>query len=57
MAIIVYPTSKNALNITHPDANVRLTLQGVSWPEDGFTARMLSDEEVTTDKDKAWKGE
>lgn len=54
-SVKVFPMSKNALNIIHPETGYKLSADGSTWPEDGFTARMLSDGEVTTDESKAWK--
>ena len=52
----VWPLSgKNALNIIHPETNVKLRPEGSVWPLDGFTSRMISDGEVTVDEDKAWR--
>lgn len=47
----VYPTSENALNISHPTGGP-LKREGSEWPEDGFTARMLTDEAATLDPAK-----
>lgn len=49
----VYPTKKNALNIKHPVAG-QLKIGANLWPDDGFTARMLVQDIVTLDADKAW---
>lgn len=47
--IMVYPTHQNALVIAHP-SDGPLSDQGSLWQHDGFTARMLTDGAVTTDK-------
>lgn len=53
MSVTVYPTSKNALNIVHPHGG-RLRESGSEWPNDGFTARMLTDKEATLDKTEGY---
>lgn len=50
----VWPMSKNALVLKHPEG-IQLRAEGSHWPEDGFTARMIADGEVTPDQDKAYK--
>jgi hypothetical protein len=46
MKVKVYPLSVNALKIRHPtDGPLKVT--GSEWENDGFTARMLTDGEVT----------
>lgn len=50
----LYPTHKNALNITHP-THGKLKADGGDWPEDSFTARMLSDKIVSTDEKDLFK--
>lgn len=54
MKVMVYPTSKNAMNIRHPDGNLPLRESGGEWPNDGFTARMLTDRAVTLDKSEGY---
>lgn len=53
----VYPTTGIALIIKHPHSPFVLTHEGVDWPDDGFTARMLSDGEITLEGGKGWKPE
>lgn len=54
--VIVFPTHKNAKNIVHPHGGP-LKETGSEWPNDGFTARMLTDNEATLNKDKGFKSE
>jgi hypothetical protein len=52
--VIVYPTTKNATNIMHPTNGVKLKEAGSEWPNDGFTARMISDQAATLDASQAY---
>jgi hypothetical protein len=52
--ITVYPTKASALNIKHP-IDGQLKAAGSQWENDGFTARMLSDKAVTTERTDAHK--
>ena len=47
--VVVYPTHANAKNIKHPSGGPLLET-GSTWPNDGFTARMLVDKAATLDK-------
>jgi hypothetical protein len=53
MKVIVYPTSRNALNIVHPHGGP-LRETGSEWPNDGFTARMLTEKEATLDESEGY---
>jgi hypothetical protein len=58
--ITVYPTKRSALLVHHPagGANGGQAVQsGVTWPNDGFAARMLVEGIVTTDPTKGYQGE
>jgi hypothetical protein len=51
----VYPTSKDALNVAHPDGSKFKERDGswsAMWVYDGFTCRMLSNNIITTDPDR-----
>lgn len=47
-AIKVYPTHEAALDVTHPVSGA-LSDDGSLWEHDAFTARMISDNAITTD--------
>jgi hypothetical protein len=55
--VIVYPTTKNATNIKHPTNGVKLKESGSEWPNDGFTARMITDNAATLDKSQGYTEE
>jgi hypothetical protein len=55
--VMVYPTTKNATNIRHPSNGVKLKEAGSEWPNDGFTARMISDQAATLDASQAYNEE
>ncbi|WP_024340986.1 hypothetical protein [Bradyrhizobium japonicum] len=47
-AIKVYPTHEAALDVRHPVSGA-ISDDGSIWEHDAFTARMLSDNAITTD--------
>lgn len=53
--ITVYPTKCSALLIHHPSGG-QATQAGAEWPNDGFTARMLTSHLVTTDARNGYTG-
>jgi hypothetical protein len=55
--ITVYPTKASALRIQHPSHGALKAGQGTSWPNDGYTMRMLSDGLVTQDASEAYMGQ
>ena len=54
--ITVYPVKQSSLVLLHP-GDGRLVSSGSQWENDGFTARMISDNLVTTDQSHAYTGE
>lgn len=55
-AIKVYPTHEAALDVRHPVSGP-LSDEGSLWEHDAFTARLLSDNAVTTDAKRGHKSE
>jgi len=53
--ITVYPMKRSALLIHHPEGG-QVVQAGSQWPNDGFTARMLSDRQVTANASEGYSG-
>lgn len=56
MKITVYPVKQSSLVLVHP-ADGPLKPEGSDWDNDGFTARMLSDNLVTQDESRRYIGD
>lgn len=52
--IKVYPVHENCFVLVHPQDG-RISDEGSMWEDDGFTGRLLRDNEVTTDTARAHK--